>query len=309
VAEQTRNRSSRLTDLATRLTLGTGVGYVAAAYAVSHLLTKPTRRRIRESPADFGLDFEPIECQTEDRVRLRGWLVEPTNPRGTVALFHGMRGTRLNTLERIRFLAAGGYRCVAFDHRAHGESGGKRTSFGFLESRDAAAVATLVRDRWPDSPRAALGISMGAAALCYSARRSPLWDALVLEGLYRDIATAFRNRIGTQYPAWFRRLYGGVVWMTEHRLRLRMHQLAPIHHVNDLRPAPVLFVTGVEDKLAPPTDAMTLRDTYAGPCELWLVPGAGHTDVCQLGGDAYRWRVLDFLDRALGQAAPARRAA
>jgi pimeloyl-ACP methyl ester carboxylesterase len=276
---------------------------------VSRQLTKPTHRRLRESPADHGVNCEPIECQTEDRVRLRGWLVEPPQPRGTVALFHGMRGTRLNTLDRIKFLAAGGYRCVAFDHRAHGESGGRRTSFGYLESRDVTAVAEMVCDRWPDVPRAALGMSMGAAALCYSARRSPPWDALVLEGLYRDIATAFRNRIGTQYPAWFRRLYGGVVWMTERRLRLRMHQLAPIHLLNNLGTVPLLFVTGIEDKLAPPSDAVALRNAYSGPSELWLVPGAGHADVCQLGGDSYRWRVLDFLDRAIGLASPIRRAA
>jgi len=57
-----------------------------------------------------------------------------------VALFHGLRDNRGYLLGRTAFLAAAGYRCVAVDHRAPGETGGKRTSFGFYESRDVAAV-------------------------------------------------------------------------------------------------------------------------------------------------------------------------
>ena len=57
------------------------------------------------------------------------------------------------------------------------------------------------------------------------------------------------------------------------------------------------------DLLAPPADTRRLWATYVGPGEHWLVPGAGHNDVCEVSGDAYRWRVLDFLDRALGRAA------
>ena len=104
-----------------------------------------------------------------DGLRLAGWVVTPSRPRATVVICHGVRSNREATLGRIAFLTAAGYRCVAFDHRAHGASPGKRTSFGYHEARDVAAIHALARGAWPRQPCAALGISMGAAALCFAA--------------------------------------------------------------------------------------------------------------------------------------------
>lgn len=294
---------SWLPEMLTRLALASGVGYLAAAYTVSRWLTRPSPSRPRRTPTDLGLSWEPLECRTADSFRLNGWVVTPPRPRGTVALFHGLRNNRTQTLDRTVFLVEAGYRCVAFDHRAHGESSGKRTSFGYLESRDVVAVIELIRRRWPAQQVAALGISMGGAALCYAAPYAAGLDAIVLESVYHDIGTAFLRRIGNKYPDWFRRLGTGAVWMTERRLGLRLEQLAPVDHVEKLAPAPVLFLTGTADTHATPEDAEGLVQRYPGPKELWLVPHAGHTDMCQAGGQPYRNRVLDFFDRWLGAGA------
>jgi pimeloyl-ACP methyl ester carboxylesterase len=230
---------------------------------------------------------------------LAGWVVTPRVPRGTVALFHGIRQNRTQTLGRTAFLALAGYRCVAFDHRAHGESMGKRTSFGFLEGRDVIAVLDLVRRLWPGQPRAALGISMGGAAICYAAGELRGLSAVVLESVYPDIASAFSSRIGGLFPAWFRQLSHSVIWVTERRLGLRLEQLAPVQHVAKLVPAPVLFITGSNDVHASPDDMLRLRTAYPGPGECWAVPEAGHRDVFAGGGTAYQERVLEFLQRHL----------
>jgi pimeloyl-ACP methyl ester carboxylesterase len=216
-----------------------------------------------------------------------------------VALFHGNRGNRAQTLQRTAFLTAAGYRCVAFDLRAHGQSDGKRTSFGYYESRDVAAVLDLIERRWPQQPRAALGISMGAAALCYAAQRTRTVQAVILEGLYHDLGSAFRTRIGTGFPTWFRRFSRGVIWVTERRLGLRLTQLAPVDHIGALAPTPVLLVSGTDDTHAPPADMQRLYEHCRGPRELWLVSGAGHLNVCEHGGRLYQQRLLEFLGRWL----------
>lgn len=296
-------RRSWWPEVLTRLAIASGVGYLAAAYTISRWLTRPSHGTPLRSPTDLGLTWDALECRTSDGLRLSGWVVTPQQPRGTIALFHGLRNNRAQTLDRTAFLVEAGYRCVAFDHRAHGQSAGKRTSFGYLESRDVVAVIDLIRQRWPGTALAALGISMGGAALCYAAPFTAGLDALVLESVYHDLGSAFTSRIGNKYPAWFQRLSAGAVWVTERRLGLRMEQLAPVEHVHNLDPAPVLFLTGTEDVHAPPADAERLVERCRGPRELCLVPHAGHTDMCQAGGDLYRDRVLGFLDRCL--AAPA----
>jgi len=290
----------------TRLALASGIGYVAAAYTVSRWLTRPSRGRPHQTPTTLGLDWEPLECRTEDSCRLVGWAVTPPRPRGTVAIFHGLRQNRTQTLSRTAFLAAAGYRCVAFDHRAHGESSGKRTSFGYHERRDVGAVLDLLRDRWPTGPHAALGISMGAAAVCFAGDRARHLDAVVLESVYHDVGSAFVSRIGTKFPAWFKRLSKGAIWLTERRLGVRLQQLAPVEHVGNLAPAPVFLLTGEEDAHAPPADAERLLERCRGPRELWLAPRAGHMDMHEVGGTAYEGRILGFLDRWMSSTSPMR---
>jgi alpha-beta hydrolase superfamily lysophospholipase len=202
-------------------------------------------------------------------------------------------------LGRIAFLAAAGYRCVAFDHRAHGESGGKRTSFGFHERRDVVAVLDYVRQKWPGQPRAALGVSMGAAAICFAAKQLQGVDALILESCYVDIGSAFANRLKNGFPNWYKRLSRGVVWVSERRLGLRLSDLVPANHIGDLAPASVLLLTGSEDPHAPPAEARQLYERCRGPCEIWIVPGAGHRDIVETGGSLYRRHILDFLARRL----------
>ena len=295
----TESKSSWLPEVLTTLAMATGVGYLAVAYSVSRWLTRPTPRPPKTTPTDLGLTWEPLQCRTADGIRLAGWLVEPRRPLGTVALFHGLRHNREKMLGRIGFLVAGGYRCVAFDHRAHGESSGKRTSFGFHESRDGVAVLDLVGRSWPGQPRAALGISMGAAAICFAAKHLQGVDAFILESCYVDIGSAFSHRLKNGFPNWDKRLSRGVVWMSERRLGLRLSDLVPANHIGDLAPAPVLLVTGSDDHHAPPAEARQLYERCRGPREIWLVPGAGHRDVVETGGSLYRQHILDFLARRL----------
>jgi alpha-beta hydrolase superfamily lysophospholipase len=290
-----------LKGLLAGLTAASGIGYLATAYTVSRWLTRSTRGRPRPTPDALGLTWEPLECYTDDGLCLKGWAITPAAPRATVALFHGLRQNRAQTLDRMALLAEAGYRCVAFDHRAHGESAGRRTTFGFREARDVTAVLDLVRRRWPGQRRAALGISMGAAALCFAAPQVRELDAVILESLYHDLGTTFTNRIGSRFPAWFRRFRRGVIWVTERRLGLRLRQVAPVEYIGQLAPAPVLLVTGADDSHAPPHDAERLYECCRGPRELALVPQADHLNLAQAGGSLYRDLILSFLDRRLGR--------
>lgn len=286
-----------LGDFLARLAVVSGVGYLAAAYSVSRWLTRPSRCRPRwnlHSPSPLP---ERLECRTADGFRLAGWTITPAAPRGTVALFHGLRRSREQILDRMAVLFAAGFRCVAFDHRAHGESAGRKTTFGYRESLDVEAVLALARQRWPGEPVGALGLSMGAAAICFAADTTRSLDAIVLESLYEDIGAAFASRIGATYPDWFRRFSTGVVWVTERRLGVRVSELAPARHVERLSPAPLLLVCGTEDPHASVGQTMRLSQRCRSPREVWLVRGASHLDVFQQAGPAYAQRVVGFLDR------------
>jgi alpha-beta hydrolase superfamily lysophospholipase len=279
------------------LTAATGIGYVATAYTVSRWLTRRSLAHIDAPTGLAGTTLEPLCCHTSDGILLQGWALSPPRPRATVALFHGLRGNRGELLVRTRFLTAAGYRCIAFDHRAHGQSGGRDTSFGYHEARDVDAVAELIDRRWPHEPRAALGVSMGAAALCFSAQ-GRRFEALILESLYPDLASAFQHRVGGLFPAWFRYFRRGIVWVTERRLNMRLQDVQPVAHVRALAPRPVLLVTGSDDPFATPDEVQQIYERCHEPRAFHVIPRAGHSDVCERGGKEYEDLVLTFLARS-----------
>jgi len=296
---QTSRAAAWVNDILSGLAAASGVGYLATAYTISRWLTRATPYEITEPPLQFEADWESLICTTADGLRLGGWAASPPRPRGTVAIFHGMRGNRLQTLVRMNFLLRAGWRCVAFDHRAHGASEGKQTSFGWFEARDVTAVAALIGARWPHEPSAALGISMGAAAACFAAESTPIFQAYILESVYHDLTSAFQQRIGCGYPSWIARFSRGVVWVTERRLGMEIDEVAPAAFVPKLSPRPVLLLTGSDDPHATPEDVGRLFDRCADPREFHLIAGAGHIDVDTVGGERYQELVLGFLDRHL----------
>jgi alpha-beta hydrolase superfamily lysophospholipase len=283
-----------------RLAVATGVGYLGTAYSVSRWLTRRSPA-VLQTPTDLGaVKIESLVCTTRDGIVLKGWQIDPpATPRATVALFHGMRLNRGDMLDRIAFLTAAGYRCIAFDHRAHGESGGRWTSFGFHERHDVVAVAELICARWPKEPRAALGNSMGGAALCFAGESAHAFDALILESVYHDLPRAFQHRVGCGYPTWFRHFRRGIIWFIERRLRARISEIAPVAHIAKLAPRPVLLLTGSGDPHAPPHEVQALARQLPKTGQFHAIPGAVHHDVCERGGSAYRDLLLAFLERHL----------
>jgi pimeloyl-ACP methyl ester carboxylesterase len=213
-----------------------------AAYAISRWLTRPTLGTPTRTPSDFGLCWEPLECRTDDGIRLAGWVVAPPMPIATVAIFHPVRRQRSHMLERLADLVAAGSRCVAFDHRAHGESSGRRTSFGYHESRDVLAVMNLVRQRWPVQPYLALGVGMGAAAICFAGWRLKGLSAIVLEDFCPDVQRTLLAQLGRAVPLWKWQVIHAVIALTERRLGVRLAQLAPGQHLRELAPTPLLML-------------------------------------------------------------------
>jgi alpha-beta hydrolase superfamily lysophospholipase len=295
----TTAKSSWFDELWPRLATATGVGYLAMAYTVSRWLTRRSPAT-PQLPTDLNaVRADALECTTRDGIRLRGWCIEPAFPRATIALFHGLRQNRAAMLPRAAFLCAAGYRCIAFDHRAHGESGGRYTSFGYHERNDVEAVADLIRARWPNEPCAALGTSMGAAALCFAGEKSHAFDALILESLYHDLARAFQHRVGCGFPSWFKHFRRGIIWFAERRLGARISDVAPIAHIARLAPRPVLLLTGNDDPHAPPHEGEALASRLGEICRFHAIPGADHYTVLEQGGAAYRNLLLAFLQRHL----------
>lgn len=243
--------------------------------------------------------FEVFTVETEDGVRLAAASLEAASgrPAGTVLLFHGLGGQRQTW--RMRALRDAGFRSLAVDFRAHGESGGDMTSFGWHERRDVRALVRHARERHPDAPLAAWGTSLGGAALCFAADDVRDLSAVVLESVYSTMESAYEHRLGIFLPRALFWTAAGFRACAEWQLGLECGDLRPVDHVGRLRSDRTLIVTGALDDRATPEDARLLA-SRAGDAGLHLVPGAGHDDVWTAGGADYREAVIAFLRRRCG---------
>ena len=274
----------------------------AAVVGAGLLLSRPAADDIGAPPDDFAA--ESVAMISASGATLRGWFLAGRPGGGGVVLMHGVRANRLSMVQRARLLHESGFSVLLFDFQAHGESSGKRITFGHLEARDAAAAVAFAKARLPNEKIGAIGTSLGGAAALLGPTPLPV-DALVLEAVYPDIGAATENRIRSVLGAPIGSL---VAPPLTHAFELLMPpilgvapaELRPIDHIADVA-APLLIVSGTRDTRTTARETVAMFDRAREPKLLWLVEGAGHVDLESYAPDAYRAHVLAFLADTLQQ--------
>lgn len=298
-------RSGRL--LLGVVTLAAGLGLCAAVAAVVAVarLTEPASVSIGPPPEALT-GARPVDIPSASGSTLKGWWIAGGQGAGAVVLMHGVRSNRLSLVERARALSARGHAVLLFDFQAHGESPGACVTFGALEAFDAEAAVRFVRQAAPDERIGAVGQSLGGAAALLGPRPLPV-DALVIEAVYPDIATAIANRISSRLGAPVGPFVVdllGPVW------RAALKQFCGID-ASMLRPAdriegataPILIASGELDDRTNIADAREMFSRAREPKAFWEVAGAGHVDLERFSPDAYWSRVSPFLAERVRAAA------
>jgi fermentation-respiration switch protein FrsA (DUF1100 family) len=83
-------------------------------------------------------------------------------------------------------------------------------------------------------------------------------------------------------------------------LRTRSRLPDPIRAVGRIAPRPLLLIAPQADELISWHQGEALYEAAKEPKELYVVPGAGHAEAYAVAPEAYRSRVLSFLERHLG---------
>jgi uncharacterized protein len=268
---------------------------IAAAWWLGSQLTAPARHAVGPPPPTLGAD--PISFPSASGSQVHGWIAAGDAGRGVVVLAHSVRSSRLEMADRAAFLRRAGYGVLLFDAQAHGESPGERITFGHLESRDARAAVSLVRDRSPGEKVAYLGVSQGGAAALLG--EDPLdVDALLLEAVYPTLREAVVARIGIRLGPLAPLLAPLLLAQVQLRLGVDPDALAPIEGIRRIH-EPLLLIAGEQDRHTPLAQSQRLFDAAPDPKQLWVVPGAAHVNFHRFAPEEYERRVLDFLANAL----------
>lgn len=193
------------------------------------------------------------------------------------------------------------YNLLLFDFRAHGESEGRMTSFGWREQGDLeGALAFLGKQpEIPPRPYGVFGISMGGAVALMVSAKDERIGAVVVDSvhanleeslghhirlLYRLPEIPFLFFISSAYRTWFG------VWP---------RHMSPLHTIRHTSPRPVMLIAGDNDPRIPVKQTRRLFEAASKPKELWLVQGAGHLEALSREPETYRSRLTVFFDSNL----------
>jgi pimeloyl-ACP methyl ester carboxylesterase len=274
------------------------------AIGVGELLSgaAPTSVNSLSGPVSSDFPVESVRIPVNGRsdeadASVHGWLKRGAHGSGVVLLVHSIRSNRVEMLSRARFLNAEGYGVLLIDLQAHGETSGGRITFGARESEDVESAVAYLRKNFPSEQVAAIGVSLGAAAIVLAKHALKL-DAVVLESLHPTIEEAVENRLRLHLGEFAPTLSPLLLSQLSFRLNLTPGELNPISRIGDLN-APLLLISGTDDRHTTVAETERLFAAARQPKALWIVPGGGHFNMHAYAGKEYEKRILDFFEHYL----------
>lgn len=228
-----------------------------------------------------GLPLEDVSFRAADGTELFGWYVESGATPAVLLWCHGNAGNIINRLDNLAWLHRLGLSVFLFDYRGYGRSRGAPSEEGLYQDALAAyAYLSQVRRLRPE--RIVLfGRSLGAAVAGEVASRKPA-AGLILESSFPSIEALARAH------------YFGLPahWLLHARFRLAER----LRHIS----APILVIHGDRDTIVPLEMGKQVFEAAKDPKSFYLVTGADHNDLYQVGGRPYFERLKRFIEGVVG---------
>ena len=122
--------------------------FIAVSFLAGELVTGSAATATETLSTD--LPVHTVKIPTSNGTNVHGWLVHGKSDKGAVLLVHSIRSNRVEMLSRARFLNENGYHVLLIDLQAHGETPGKRITFGARESENVKASVKFLRETFPN---------------------------------------------------------------------------------------------------------------------------------------------------------------
>jgi alpha-beta hydrolase superfamily lysophospholipase len=325
-------RLRRLSPLLVVLLVLIVVGGVARYATGLVMLPQERWSRALAIPRQYGLSPRTVSLISADGIPLKAWWEKPwaiPEPKGTVIIVHGSQMNKTGMAFQAGRLLPQGFSVMVPDLRAHGQSGGTYSTFGYKEALDVEAAVRWVRAREGNKPIALLGYSSGAVAALFAASRMPEVSAVIADSAFIDTHDVLRREAAfLRHPPpnaevpWNHRLrltlftapgFSSVVeWVFRWRAGVPFEppEADLLAAVAKIKTAHVLYMASEHDPVVPREVTERLYRATASPNkQILFQPGAFHS---ALAGDVRRYlsTISAFLDDAFGtEAVPAAAAA
>lgn len=214
----------------------------------------------------------------------------------TVIIAHGITYTLFGSVKYVNLFRRRGFNVLLYDHRNHGRSGGRWSTFGYYEKHDLAAWLAWAREKLTNGgPLGVMGESFGAAVAIQCLAETPGAAFLICDCSFSDLTDLLAHHLKVDYhlPA-FPLLPLASLW-SRVLTGMAFKDISPVRDVPKIA-IPCLFIHGLEDQLTPARMSEALYTAKStGKRALYLVPHADHAESFSRDPQAYEAQVANFL--------------
>lgn len=265
--------------------------YASSRWAQSHrypVRNIPTGAWLREN----DIPYQEIELTTADGIHLAVWYTPPAEGSDSVILVaHGYNGSRPEDIYVM--FAKNGYGVLAWDFRAHGQSGGETCSLGYYEQLDAEAALTYALNQPDVEHIGAWGGSMGGATMILVAAKHPEIEALVSDSAFPALEDVVRLNTPIRIMQPF------VLFFAEQQSGMDLDQVRPVDAIAKISPRGVFVIDGWDGAAIAMNSPHRLFDAAGEPKQLWAEDGVPHLKTYENNPLEYEKRVIGFFDESL----------
>jgi uncharacterized protein len=253
---------------------------------------RPAREAVH-SPEVVDTQFSDLSLELASGTVVKGWTLPSTNG-ASIVFLHGSPGDRRSLLATALALNRAGYGSVLIDAPGHGESTG-RANWGDDTVEAFRAAIRHALDEQHVRHVAVAGYSMGSSIAARVAAEDQRVAAVVLLAPFTNLADQLRYQYRHRIPG-----MSEVAVIATRAAGVPVAQLRSIEAVATIRGRPLMIVAGDRDSAVPVAMPRALLAAATDPKELWIIEGAGHTDMRSVAGaEEFDRRIRTFLDESI----------
>lgn len=259
-------------------------------FEVNKVLHPPRLIPLGNTLRKYKIPYQSIDLLTNDGIHLAAWYTPPKN--GVVILLaHGYGEKRPEWVYEL--LARKKFGVLAWDARAHGQSGGEISTIGYLEVLDVKAALDFALAQPGVEHVGAWGGSMGAATLIRAAAEFPQIEAVFADSSFTSLDDEVNYLV--PYP-----LINPLAKFIAHaETGIRLEAVDPLDDIARISPRPVYIVHSKADAVAPPDAGERLFNAAREPRFLWETETAHHLQMYLDNPRRYQRRLVEFFDQWL----------
>lgn len=248
-------------------------------------------------------NFEIVEIKSDDGLKLKARFLKNANPTGkAVILAHGYKGNSEQMPGITKFYYEHGYDILKPDARGHGLSEGDYIGYGWHDRKDYVQWSNFLAEEAGADDIFLHGFSMGAATvLMASGEKLPEQvKGIIADSGYTTVLEELSHQLKYLYnlPAFPVMQVTSVI--TNIRAGYTFAEASAIDSVAKNK-LPLLIIHGDKDALVPTDMGKRIFEIAKSDKELWIVPGAGHTEAYTIAEQEYQEKLKEFWAKANGK--------